>query len=93
MSSARDAELKKKEDEKVKLEAVHAKQANMFGSFFKAKSKPVAPSNAKASSSSSPISKWNLVEYDRQLTVRTRYITRTERFRSGIQAACRSTWD
>lgn len=47
--------MKKKEDEKVKLEAVHAKQANMFGSFFKAK-KAVASSNAQASTSSSPIS-------------------------------------
>jgi len=58
----RDAELKKKEDEKVKLEAVHAKQANMFGSFFKAKSKPVVTSDPKASSSSSPISKHHRVD-------------------------------
>jgi len=93
MSSARDAELKKKEDEKVKLEAVHAKQANMFGSFFRAKSKPVAPSNAKASTSSSPISKLDPEDGRLYLIARTRYITGAERFRSSIQAACRPTWD
>jgi hypothetical protein len=54
MARARDAEQKKKDDDKAKLEAVHAKQANMFGSFFKAKSKPVVASIAKSSTSTSP---------------------------------------
>jgi len=57
MTSARDAELKKKEDDKAKLEAVHAKQANMFGSFFKAKAKAAATATDKASTSASPHSR------------------------------------
>lgn len=39
---ARELELQKKEEEKAKLEAVKAKQANMFGSFFKPKPKAAA---------------------------------------------------
>jgi hypothetical protein len=54
--SARDLEQKKKEEEKAKLEAVHVKQANMFGSFFKPKP-AAAAANDTASSSASPTSK------------------------------------
>lgn len=54
--SARDLEQKKKEEEKAKLEAVHVKQANMFGSFFKPKPAAAAANDA-ASTSASPISK------------------------------------
>jgi chromatin assembly factor 1 subunit A len=55
-------EQKKKDDEKAKLETLHVKQANMFGSFFKPKSKPAA--GEKTSVTSSPTSEWACMRVD-----------------------------
>lgn len=45
---AKELELQKKEEEKARQNAVKAKQANMFGSFFKTKPKPVAVAGQRA---------------------------------------------
>lgn len=53
MCRAKELEQQKKDEEKARLEAVKAKQANKFGSFFKPKPKS-AMTSEKASTVSSP---------------------------------------
>ena len=51
---ARELEQQKKEEEKARIEAVKAKQANKFGSFFKPKPKATALASEKSNAVPSP---------------------------------------